>query len=164
MSLTQNVNVQFVAFVEQWRVSNGGSHSCNSYRAHWFPRCHFLCTNGHRCWECPSCPVGLGVCSSEPWISEDQIVWPHIGDVKAKYMWGFPCEYFQFGEMRQTSSSVWGSICILEFSWYCHKTCPEFMLRPGLEVRTLSGILGHRYPKDRVEGCSTSVPSSDNRF
>ena len=38
------------------------------------------------------------------------------------------------------------------------------LLRPGLEVRTLSGILGHRYPKGGVEGCSTSVPSSDNRF
>ena len=37
------------------------------------------------------------------------------------------------------------------------------MLRPGLEVRTLSGILGHRYPKGGVEGCSTSVPNSDNR-
>ena len=35
------------------------------------------------------------------------------------------------------------------------------LLRPGLEVRTLSGILGHRYPKDGVEGCSTSVPNSD---
>ena len=40
----------------------------------------------------------------------------------------------------------------------------DMMLRPGLEVRTLSGILGHRYPKGRVEGCSTSVPSNDNRF
>ena len=39
-----------------------------------------------------------------------------------------------------------------------------YLLRPGLEVRTLSGILVHRYPRDGVEGCSTSVPSSDNRF
>ena len=38
------------------------------------------------------------------------------------------------------------------------------LLRPGLEVRMLSRILGHRYPKGGVEGCSTSVPSSDNRF
>ena len=38
------------------------------------------------------------------------------------------------------------------------------LLRPDLEVKTLSGILGHRYPKGGVEGCSTSVPSSDNRF
>ena len=40
----------------------------------------------------------------------------------------------------------------------------EQMLQPGLKVRMLSRILGHRYPKDGVEGCSTSVPNSDNRF
>ena len=37
----------------------------------------------------------------------------------------------------------------------------RLLFRPGLKVRTLSGILGYRYPKGGVEGCSTSVPNSD---
>ena len=35
-----DAEVQFLSGFEEGSVSDHGSHSCNPYRAHWFPRCY----------------------------------------------------------------------------------------------------------------------------
>ena len=43
----RDAEVQFLSGFEEGSVSDHGSHSSHSYRAHWFPRCHPFGANDH---------------------------------------------------------------------------------------------------------------------
>ena len=123
-----DAEVQFLSILEEGSVSYRGPHSRNPYRAHWFPRCHSFGADDDRGRKCTRRPIGMGVCCGEPWVAEDEIVRPHVSDIKAGEMGNVSCDHFEFGEVFQASSGVRGSVGVLEFARGVHEAYPQLVL------------------------------------
>ena len=119
-----DVEVQFLSGFEEGLVSDCGSHSCDPYGAHWFPRCYSFGADDDRGRERASHPIGVSIRRCKPRISKDEVVRSHVSDVETEEVRSFSGDNFEFGVVFQTPSCIRGSISVLEFPGVFHKIYP----------------------------------------
>ena len=74
--------------------------------------------------EHAGCPVGVGVCRCEPRVSQDEVIWAHVGDVEVEKMRDFSGDDFELGIVFQAPSCIRGAVGVLEFLRVFYKMYP----------------------------------------
>jgi hypothetical protein len=63
----------------------------------------------------------VSVRGCKPWVPEDEVIQPHIGDIETQEARDVSCDDFKFGVIPQAPSGVRRAISVLEFSRVFHK-------------------------------------------
>ena len=46
--------------------------------------------DSYGCQKRPGSLIRLDVCSGEPWVSKNEVIWSHVCNVESKYVWVSP--------------------------------------------------------------------------
>ena len=126
--VSHDAKIQLLPSFKEGLVLDRSPHSCNLYRAHWFPRCYSFGANDNRSREHASCPIGVSIRCCEPWVSEDEVIQSHVSNIETEKVRNFSGDDFKFGVIFQAPSGIWGSVGVLEFLGVFHKAYPQLML------------------------------------